>query len=336
MEVAVTDFYDLLDDDENTDSVREQPDLDTTLDALKSNVEGTANATVFYGLSGLSASQIPRVQEVWVTLPADYRHKLLQQMVDISETNFELDYRLIGMLALEDDDPAVRTGAVELLWEDDSLEMMDRLIDLAQWDESVQVRAASASALGRFILAGELGDLPETETIRAQDVVVTLLTSEDEDVEVRRRALESIANCGHEIVQEAIDEAYQSDDPRMQASAVFAMGRTYDNRWNDVVLREIDSVDPAIRYEAARASGELEIEEAVPHLARLAQGPDREIKAVAIWSLGEIGGSYAMKILGALADEAEHDEDDDLLEAIEEAIGNASLAGRDFDFDLDD
>lgn len=332
----MTDFYDLLDDDENTDSVREQPDLDTTLDALKSNVEGTANATVFYGLSGLSASQMPRVQEVWVTLPADYRHKLLQQMVDISETNFELDYRLIGMLALEDDDPAVRTGAVELLWEDDSLEMMDRLIDLAQWDESVQVRAASASALGRFILAGELGDLPETETIRAQDVVVTLLTSEDEDVEVRRRALESIANCGHEIVQEAIDEAYQSDDPRMQASAVFAMGRTYDNRWNDVVLREIDSVDPAIRYEAARASGELEIEEAVPQLARLAQGPDREIKEVAIWSLGEIGGSYAMKILGALADEAERDEDDDLLEAIEEAIGNASLAGRDFDFDLDD
>src|SRR5690606_855672 len=308
------------DDDENADSVREQPDLDTTLYALKSNVEGAAIATIFYGLSGLSAAQIPRVQEAWVTLSVDYRHKLLQQMLDISETNFELDYRLIGMLALEDDDPTVRTDAVELLWDDDSLETMDRLIDLAQWDESVQVRAASASALGRFILAGELGDLPETETIRAQDVVVSLLTSEDEDVEVRRRALEAIANCSHEIVQEAINEAYQSDDPRMQASAVFAMGRTCDNRWNDIVLREIDNADPAIRYEAARASGELEIEEAVPHLARLAQGPDREIKEVAIWSLGEIGGSYAMKILGALADVAEQDEDDDLLEAIEEAI----------------
>jgi len=336
MEVVVSDYYDLLDDDENADSVREQPDLDTTLYALKSNVEGAAIATIFYGLSGLSAAQIPRVQEAWVTLSVDYRHKLLQQMLDISETNFELDYRLIGMLALEDDDPTVRTDAVELLWDDDSLETMDRLIDLAQWDESVQVRAASASALGRFILAGELGDLPETETIRAQDVVVSLLTSEDEDVEVRRRALEAIANCSHEIVQEAINEAYQSDDPRMQASAVFAMGRTCDNRWNDIVLREIDNADPAIRYEAARASGELEIEEAVPHLARLAQGPDREIKEVAIWSLGEIGGSYAMKILGALADVAEQDEDDDLLEAIEEAIGNASLAGRDFDFELDD
>lgn len=332
----MSDYYDLLDDDENADSVREQPDLDTTLYALKSNVEGAAIATIFYGLSGLSAAQIPRVQEAWVTLSVDYRHKLLQQMLDISETNFELDYRLIGMLALEDDDPTVRTDAVELLWDDDSLETMDRLIDLAQWDESVQVRAASASALGRFILAGELGDLPETETIRAQDVVVSLLTSEDEDVEVRRRALEAIANCSHEIVQEAINEAYQSDDPRMQASAVFAMGRTCDNRWNDIVLREIDNADPAIRYEAARASGELEIEEAVPHLARLAQGPDREIKEVAIWSLGEIGGSYAMKILGALADVAEQDEDDDLLEAIEEAIGNASLAGRDFDFELDD
>src|SRR5690606_36751293 len=121
-----------------------------------------------------------------------------------------------------------------------------------------------------------------------------------------------------------------------QASAVFAMGRTCDNRWNDIVLREIDNADPANRYEAARASGELEIKEAVPHLARLAQGPDREIKEVAIWSLGEIGGSYAMKILGALADVAEQDEDVDQLESIEEAFVNASLACRDFDFELDD
>lgn len=330
-------YFDLLDDDEDVNGgLREQPDLETTLKALEANTEGVANAVIFYGLANLTEADLPRVREVWGTLPLEARQKLLQQLVDVSETNFELDYRLLGWMTLDDEDAESRATAIELLWEDERLALMDRLIEIAQWDESVQVRASAATALGRFILLGELGDLPERETVRAQDIVVNLLSDQDEDVEVRRRALESIANCGHEIVVEAIEEAFDSDDPRMQASAVFAMGRTYDTRWNKFVLREISNPDPAVRYEAARASGELEIEEAVPHLARLAQGRDREIKEVAIWALGEIGGSYALRVLGSLADAAEKDEDEDLLEAIDEALGNASLAGRDMDFDFDD
>lgn len=330
------DYFDMLDDDEDVGGLREQPDLETTLAALESNTEGAANTVIFYGLSNLGESDLSRVREVWGGLPLEYRQKLLHQLVDVSEANFELDYRSLGIMALDDEDAESRTAAIELLWEDETLDVMNRLIEIAQWDESVQVRAGAAGALGRYILLGELGDLPETETVRAQDVVVNMLTDADEDVEVRRRALEAIANCSHDIVVEAIQEAFDSDDPRMQASAVFAMGRTYDSRWNSFVLREIANPDPAVRYEAARASGELEIEEAVPHLARLAQGRDREIKEVAIWSLGEIGGSYALRVLGALADAAEKDEDDDLLDAIDEAIGNASLAGKDLDFDLDD
>jgi HEAT repeat protein len=181
--------------------------------------------------------------------------------------------------------------------------------------------------------------LPESDTIPAQDVVISLLTDEDEDIEVRRRALEAISNCGHEMVEDAITEAYDSHDERMRASAVYAMGRTCDNQWDEIVLREIASSDPAMRYEAARASGELEIADAIPPLARLARDFDREVKQAAIWSLGEIGGGQALKVLSTLAEEAEEAEDEDMLELIEDAMGNASLAGDEIDFDaldLDD
>lgn len=339
MEGSVSDYLDFLNDlndDDDLELPREQPDLDTTLKTLRENVDGAANTVIFYGLSRLDVSAIVRVQDVWNTLSAEYRHKLMQQLIDVSETNFDLDYYNLGIMALGDESPAVRADAIELLWEDETLHLMDRLIEMAQWDEAVEVRAAAAGALGRFILLGELGDLPESETVRAQDVVANLYNDQAEDIDVRRRSLEAIANCGHEMVTEAIQEAYESDDPRMQASAVFAMGRTCDNRWNEIVLKALTEADPAVRYEAARASGELEISEAVPYLARFAQGRDREIKEVSIWSLGEIGGNYAMKTLGTLADAAEKDEDVELLEAIEEALGNASFAGRDLDFDLDD
>ena len=331
----MTDFLDDMNRNE-AEGVREKPDIQTTVKALKDSVDGTFNTIVFYGLSELTADEMGHVRQSWAGLPVEHRQKLLSRLIDVGEANFDLDYRAVGWHALYDEDAAVRASAIELLWEDESLELMGQLIEMAQWDESAHVRAGAASALGRFILMGELGDLPEAETMRAQDVVVNLFTNQNEEVEVRRRSLEAIANCSHEIVTEAIEEAYYSGDPDMQASAIYVMGKSCDERWADAVLHEIGSDDPQVRYEAARASGELELEEALPQLARLVQGADREIKEIAIWSLGEIGGGYALRVLGALAEEAEESGDDELLEAVEEALSSASLAGGNFDFDIDD
>jgi HEAT repeat protein len=308
---------------------REKPDLNTTLEALRAGEEGKLSATIFYGLSGLSSAELQTFLPVWEALSAGYRRKVMRRMVEIAEANFELDYRALGTLMLNDPDPGVREAAIELLWEDQSLGLMNRLIELAQWDEVRQVRAAALSALGRFILAGELGELPEAQVARAQEVAVTLLT-EEEDVDVRRRALEAISNSSHEIVEEAIREAYNSHEHRMRVSALFAMGRSCDEQWDSIVLRELDSDDPEMRYEAARAAGELEIVAAVPRLVSLASGSDREIKETAIWSLGEIGGSDAVRALSLLARKAEESGDDDLMEAIEDAVASASLVDDEF------
>jgi len=318
--------------------LKKRPDLATVLESLRNGErDDSVGSVVYYGLSGLSAVEVDQLKPIWDGLRPEYRSKLMRNLVDVGEANFELDYRALGMAGLDDDSPEVRAAAIEVLWEDESLELMERLIDIALWDEAVSVRAGAASALGRFILLGELGDLPESETTRAQDAVISLLNNDDEDVEVRRRALEAIANCSHEIVPDAIEEAYQSYDQRMRVSAVFAMGRTCDDeRWADTVLREVVSGDPAMRYEAARSCGELEIAEAIPYLARLSQERDREIKEVAIWSMGEIGGKEALRILGQLAEEAEITGDQDLSDAIQDAIGNAALVGAGLNFDLDD
>jgi HEAT repeat protein len=261
----------------------------------------------------------------------------MRRMADLSETNFDLEYRTIGfLLGLDDEDAQVRESAIGLLWADETPEYMARLIEMSQWDESALVRAAAVSALGSFILAGELGEITESMLYQAQDVSVSIYSNETEEVEVRRRALEAISNSSHEIVPEAIDEAYHSDDPLMRVSAVYAMGRTYDLRWKDIVLRELRSDDPEMRYEAARASGELELEEAVPYLIALTNEGDREILEAAVWSMGEIGGDRALTALAALAEAAEEAGDDSLLEAVEDAIGSATIANMGPDLDLDD
>lgn len=297
------------------------------LEALLSSGQSAADSTIFYGLSMLQVEHVEQLHPVWQSLPAPYRRRLMRALVEVAETNFELDYTAFGRYGLEDSDPGVREAAIEVLWENESLELMNALITMAQHDDSREVRAAATSALGRFILAGELGDLPESETVKAQDAAIDILEDPSEDIDVRRRALESIANCGHEIVEEAIDAAYNGDEHRMQISSVFAMGRTCDDRWGDVVIHELDSDNAEMRYEAARAAGELELQEAVPHLSRLAFDDDVEIKDVAVWALGEIGGREATRILNLLANDAQARGDQDAANAIDEALANAELGG---------
>jgi HEAT repeat protein len=312
-----------------TDNQNLPRDFSSALEALRTSDQSKSDATILYGLSALQPEEIERLRPVWNELPAAYRRKLLRTLVDVSETNFELNYTGFAHFALEDPDAAVREAAIEALWDEDSLDLMQQLIEIAQTDEAREVRAAATSALGRFILAGELGELPEVETVKAQDVVINILNNPAEDIDVRRRALESIANCGHPIVEGAIDAAYNGDDNRMQISAVFAMGRTYDERWGDIVISELDSDDPEMRYEAARAAGELELEEAVTHLSRLAFDDDVEIQDVAIWSLGEIGGKEAVRVLNLLAKSARADKQPEVMTAIEDALASAQLGGGD-------
>lgn len=313
----------------------QKPALDVTLAALRAEEPGAVAAAIYYGLSDLTDAEIKKLQPAWSALSAEYRRKVMRELAEASETDFELDYAAVGRMGLQDEDAQVRAAAVEALWIDESPELMARLIELAQWDEANEVRAAALVALGRFVLLGEYGELPEDQVTKLHEIIINLWTDEQEDLNVRRRALEAIANSSHEIVPDAIEEAYHSSERLMKISAVFAMGRSCDERWNDRILREMSGLDAELRYEAARAAGEIGITEAVPLLGRLAMGNDRETQEVAIWSLGEIGGRDALRILSALADDAKKAEDDDLIEAVNEAISSASLIGEDLDFDDD-
>jgi HEAT repeat protein len=201
---------------------------------------------------------------------------LIRRLVEASETNFDLDFGAVTHLALTDLDDEIREIAIEATWIDESPDMLRRLLVLASSDISQGVRAAAVSALGLFILQGELGKFDPALARQAENVAIKLYEDHDESVDVRRRALEAIANCGRSGVDDMIEQAYRDDNAQMRASAVFAMGRSCDVKWAPMVLRELTSDSPEMRYEAARTAGELEIRDAVPHLAEMLEDEDRE------------------------------------------------------------
>jgi HEAT repeat protein len=83
----------------------------------------------------------------------------------------------------------------------------------------------------------------------------------------------------------------------MRVSAIFAMGRSADARWAPQVKQELFSPNSEMRYEAARACGELQLSDTVTELRELAEDVDPEVQEAALWALGQIGGDKARQIL---------------------------------------
>jgi HEAT repeat protein len=206
---------------------------------------------------------------------------------------------------LRDSDGKVRAVCVEGLWENEDLTLMDEFLHLLQHDPSDLVRAAAAVSLGRFLLLGELGKLPFERCERVYETSYEIVLDDDEVLSVRRRALESLAYAGTDEVTELLLGTFDHPEEKMRISAIFGMGRSADERWIATVMEELYNVNPEMRYEAARACGELQARVAVPRLAKLIEDPDREVQEAALWALGQTGGDAARRLLQTCCEEGD-------------------------------
>jgi HEAT repeat protein len=270
--------------------------LDVLLDKLYECAEMPDQASL-YPLSCLDADDAARVREVWSCLPVELRQRLITRLVELAEADFEVDFGAIFRLGLEDEDAEVRVAAVEGLWEDEDVRLIPLLAARLREDESIAVRAAAATSLGRFILLGELEKIRHDAHTLACDELLAAYQDPEEHLEVQRRALESLAYTGSETVAELIREAYAAPEEKLRISAVFAMGRSADIYWAHQVQQELFSPNPELRYEAAMACGKLQLPEIVPELEELADDADPEVQEAALWALGQIGGDKARQIL---------------------------------------
>jgi HEAT repeat protein len=289
-----------------------------------------------YGLSHLTRAEAQLFQEVWSLVDAGRRQWILQSLVDIAEASFEVDFNPIFRLCLNDEDAVVRSRAIEGLWEDEDLTLAGLLVRLLRDDPSESVRAAAATSLGRFVLLGELEKIEAAPAMMVENALLGAIYDPHETLEVRRRALESIAYSGQAQVQDIIEMAYYDEEEKMRISAIFAMGRSVDPLWHEMVIAELDNPNPEMRYEAARACGELEASAALPALIYLIEAdPDPEVQEMAIWALGRIGGKEARRVLEACCES----EDEALRQAAEEALDELDFLGGPLDlllFESDD
>lgn len=254
-------------------------------------------------LSNLGPENLKIFWQAWRQFPGERREAIIHALNDLGEDNIDMDFRPVLRASLSDSEPAVRAAAINGLWEDESQQLMDRLIQLID-DDAGEVRAAATIGLARFAYRAELGELPGLVAQRVYATLLKTATDPEQPLEVRRRAIEGLGYfASSKEAQAEIGRAYAHSEILMRESAVLAMGRSMRPTWFPYIERELKSPSPALRYEAARAVGELgeDGRPFLPTLLPLVDDEDGDIAMAAIWALGEVGGPSAKRVLQRLA-----------------------------------
>jgi HEAT repeat protein len=303
--------------------------LETLLPSL-ADPEHTPPATELAALTSLEGENRDRFLDVWRTLSIQRRRDIIDRLADIGEDNVELDFTIVFMTGLVDDDVQVRAQSVKALWEYEYDDLVPVLLRLLR-DPEALVRGETALGLGRFLLRMEVLDRDDALAQQIEGALRARYHDEAELKDVRGRALEALGVRGKDWVHDLIEGAYSSGDRRLAISAVHAMGRNADLEWLPAIIEEMESEDAEMRFEAATAAGGIADEQAIPHLAELTADEDAEVQEAAIAALGQIGGPAARSALHSVAAETS---DERVLEAASDALAEADFVEDPLGFKL--
>ena len=281
--------------------------------------------------SDIGALELKNLLDVWPRVKSSRKLTLLEELDALAETDTLVSFDDFARALLTDPEPEVRTRAIRLLDEYEDPKIVPSYLDMLKNDSNVNVRVEAANALNLFVDLGELEEVPASIYHQVEDALLASTTGED-DVRVRRAALESLGYSSRPEVATLIESAFNRQDPGWQTSALIAMGRSADERWDDQVTRSLINVDDRIRKAAVQAAGELSLPSARPILLKmLGEEEDASVLSAVIWSLSQIGGEDVRTYLENLLDQLE---DEEQISFLEEALDNLAFT-EDLDrFDL--
>ena len=258
--------------------------------------------------------------DAWKKVPVDRKTLLLDKLTAYLDEDTIVSYEDIGKALLDDPEAEVRARAFSLLSESDDPRLVDKFVEIFQGDTDLAPRLKAANLLGKFVLLGELEELNEKHLRKIEEALLSIIRS-DENPALRRAAVEAFGYSGREDAVAIIESAFEREDPLWVSSALRAMGRAHDNRWDDSVVSKLLDADPRVRFAAAEAAGELSIEEAGPILLKMLEDEEEDdnVTMAAIWALSQIGGEDARAYILNMLDNTD---DEDVAEFLEDALDN--------------
>jgi hypothetical protein len=278
-----------------------------------------------YRFSDLESDDIEALKAIWGHIPSWRRKALLEDLEQLFGDDYLLSFEAICRLGLEDPESEIRFLSIRSLFEYDTEDLIPVFLDMVVNDEQEDVRAVAATVLGKYVYEGEIDEIPQ-QTLHQIEEQLLAVTQGSDTMLVRRRALEALGFSSRKELPTLIETAFHHAEYDWVVSAIFAMGRSCDNRWQEPVLKMLDHVLPVVRAEAARAAGEIEIADAVDRLIELLDDDNDDVRLASVWSLSQIGGEGVQEALDMILEETEDAEQAEYIHsAIDNLIFNQSV-----------
>ena len=280
-------------------------------------------AVYLHRFSDISPEHLTELNKSWYEIPVARKISLLGDLEEIAEADTLVCFDDFGRFVLKQEKhPEVLSAAIRLLWECEDLKLIPYFLENTNHTDE-NLRAAATAALGLFIFLGELDKIPKKQQEKIEGKLFWIFEN-DPQVQVRRKALESLGYSSRMEVFRIIQKSFDQEQPEWKASALYAMGRSADPRWKNIILENINEDNPEIKAEAIRAAGQLELRTARPALLELLMEPfdlDIDLRSITIWSLSQIGGKKVRKILERILKETDDDEEALFIENALENLG---------------
>ncbi|HBG74499.1 MAG: hypothetical protein A2X25_14355 [Chloroflexi bacterium GWB2_49_20] len=292
-------------------------------------------ARYLHQFSDIEPDHLKALIKAWPGITITRKQNLLEDLENLAEKDTLLSFDALAASLLKDTEATVRTLAIRLLWECEDVRLVPEFLKILTTDSSAITSAAAATALGLFIYLGELEEIPG-HTLKFVEDELFKAARGAKDSLVRRRAIEALGASSHPEVTELIESTYSASDPDWIVSALFAMGRSCDHRWEKEVIAHLHHPDNDVRMEAIQAAGEINLDAARPLLLeQLEDDEDQEIQHAILWSLSQIGGEGVRHRLDEFIETIDDPEEQDFLEEVLENLKiTEEMASFDF-LDLD-
>lgn len=282
--------------------------------------------------SDISYDDLKKVKKVWSKVTQQRKVSLLQELENLMRIDTLISCDDFGVFALDDEDPVIKSQAINLLWECVDQNLATRFMSLLLEDKDPALSASAASGLGKFVLLGELDEIPQDLSKKIQNTLVEKYVSTS-DQQLKQSILESLGYISSPQINDFITEAIKRPEKEWVLSALFAISRSANENWSKIILKKLDDLDPDVQLEAIKAAGELEIADAKETIIELLESssPEEEIHLQAIWSLSMIGGNDIQVLFQKMIDSSDSEKEAAMLEM---AMDNLELTNSFEEFNL--
>jgi HEAT repeat protein len=313
------------------ENFEEKIDFNEVIDALLDS-SNTFPAKFLSRLSDLEDMELEQLTETWPKCTLLRRERLLEDLEQLADSSYIVNFDQVFKLGLEDENPQVRLIAIRGLWENDDLSTAITLMKILNTDPDPDVCAQAVNGLGKFVFLGELEELDKGLAKQITQILIDVCNSEEPEI-IRRRAIEALGFSSHPQAAALIETAYNKKKENWLVSALIAMGRSANNQWVPQIIENLSHEDGEIRLEAAQSAGLLGAQETTSHLLQMIDDPEEDVKLAAIWALSEIGGMDARAALEGLL---KNSRDENEIEFLEEALENLDFNEVNLGFEIFD